>query len=77
MKLDITAGFKVVMARHGVSVNDLARKRGVSNRAIQLAFNGDAIKKISGIAEYCELIGCRVSELMTESEIAYKSKKGE
>ena len=66
--MNITAGFKVVMARYGVSSNDLAKKLGISNRGVNKAIGRNAIKKVDVIELYCNAIGCKVSELIIESE---------
>ena len=68
--MNITGGFRVVMARYNVSSNDLAKKLGVSNRGINKAIGSDSIKKMDVIELYCNAIGCSVSELMEEAERA-------
>ena len=66
--MNITSGFKIVMERYGVSSNELAKRRGVSNRAINKAIGRCSIKKIDVIEDYCASIGCPVSELIEEAE---------
>ena len=67
--MNITDGFRVVMKRHGVSSNDIAKKLNISNRAVNKAIGSKAIKKVDVISEYCNAIGCEVSELMKEVEL--------
>jgi transcriptional regulator with XRE-family HTH domain len=73
--VNITAGFKIVMVRYGYSSNDLAKKLGVSNRAINKAIGSQSIKKIEVIMRYCEAIGCSMTELMDEAEKATASQR--
>lgn len=68
--MNITAGFKIMMIRHGVSALELAKRRGISCRAINKAIGSDSIKKMETIESYCESIGCTVAELMIEAEKA-------
>ena len=65
--MNITAGFKIMMLRHGVNASELAKRRGISCRAINKAIGSDAIKKLDTIESYCNSIGCTVVELMEEA----------
>lgn len=68
--MNITAGFRVVMARYGVSSNQLAKAMGISNRGVNKAIGSNSIKKIDVIEKYCDAIGCSVVELMEEAKRA-------
>ena len=68
--MNITSGFKVIMARYNISSNDIAKQLGISNRAINKAIGSGSIKKMEVIREYCAAIGCPVSELIQEAEKA-------
>lgn len=64
---NITAAFRVMMSRYKISSNEIAKKKGVSNRAINKAIGTDAVKKMNTVMEYCDLIGCSIEELMGEA----------
>ena len=68
--MNITSGFKIVMERYGVTVLEIAKRRGTSCRAVSKAIGTGHIKKIDTIASYCETIGCSVEELMAEAKLA-------
>ena len=68
--MNITGGFRVVMARYNVSSNDLAKKLGISNRGVNKAIGSNSIKKMDTIKLYCDAIGCSTAELMEEAERA-------
>ncbi len=66
--MNVTAGFKIIMLRYGVNASELAKRKGISCRAINKAIGSDSIKKMETIKDYCDAIGCPVSELMSEAE---------
>ena len=66
--MNLSSGFKIVMLRYGVSVVQLAKKRGVSCRAISKVIGTGTVKKMDTIKSYCDDIGCTLTELMEEAE---------
>ena len=68
--MNITSGFKICMERYGVSVLMIAKRRGISCRAVSKAIGTGYVKKLDTVASYCETIGCTVEELMAESKLA-------
>ena len=76
--MNITSGFKICMERYGVSVVDIAKRRGTSCRAVSKAIGTGHVKKLDTIESYCGTIGCSVAELMEEAKLASeKQLKGE
>ena len=68
--MNITSGFKICMERYGVSVVEVAKRRGTSCRAVSKAIGTGHVKKMGTIASYCDTIGCSVAELMQEARTA-------
>lgn len=54
---------KAVMAKYGVSQNDVAGKMGVPQARVSVLVRGGADIAISTFKKFCEAIGCKAEEL--------------
>ena len=73
--MNISSGFKICMERYGVSVVMIAKRRGISCRAVSEEIGSGYVKKFDTVASYCDTIGCSVEELMQEAKLAAENKK--